>query len=605
MMRTAASSSLSPVLSKPWVLRDYAFLADGERGAVIGPHGEVVWLCAPRWDSDAVFSALIGGGGEYLVSPEDDWHVWGGSYEDGTLIRASRWVTASGIVECREALAMPATPDRLVLLRRVRAVRGDAHVEFLLDPRPGFGRQAMGDLRREGELWCASGAGLRLRFAGAAHAGPAPGGGLRGHLTVPDGTARDLVLEIRTDRAGTSQDRGEPDPDVLDPDVLWRRTEQAWRRAVPDCHDLPASRDARHAYAVLTGLTSSSGGMAAAATTSLPERADVGRNYDYRYTWLRDQAYAGIAVAAHGAHPLLDNAVRFVTARVLEDGEALRPIYTVGGGRVPEPSVLPLPGYPSGGDRVGNQAAEQFQLDTFAETLQLYAAAARHDRLDGEARRAVDVVVRAVERHWQQPDAGLWELEKRWWTHSRLSAVAGLRALAAQLPQDPAAERWRELAEAVLRETRRRCLRPDGAWARAEDDEKPDAALLIPFARGLLTFDDTFARTRRLVESELAVDGFVYRFQHDNRPLGQDEGAFLLCGFVMAMATHQEGDHLAAHRWFERGRSAYGPAGLFSEEYDVQQRQLRGNLPQAFVHAALLESAVRLGSGGARPALGG
>ncbi|MET9862868.1 glycoside hydrolase family 15 protein [Streptomyces smyrnaeus] len=601
MTEVSPSSSLSTGPSKPWVLRDYAFLGDGERGALVGPRGEVVWLCAPRWDSDAVFSGLIGGAGEYVVRPEDDWHVWGGYYEDGTLVRVNRWVTAGGIIECREALAMPSTPDRLVLLRRVRAVRGDARVEFLLDPRPGFGREAMTDVRREGDVWCASGGGLRLRFAGAANAGPAPGGGLRGRLSVPRGEAHDLVLEIRAANSTDSTDRA-----GIDPALLWRRTEQHWREAVPDCHDLSAPSDTRHAYAVLTGLTSSYGGMVAAATTSLPERANAGRNYDYRYAWLRDQAYAGIAVAAHGRHPLLDGAVRFVTERVLEDGERLRPLYTVSGGPVPEQSSLPLPGYPGGSDRVGNQAAEQFQLDSFGEVLQLYAAAARHGCLDRDARRAVDVAVEAVENNWHRPDAGLWELGTRWWTHSRLSVATGLRALAEQLPGQPSARRWTQLSEAVLRETRRRCLRPDGAWARAEDDERPDAALLIPYARGLSAgaradegtsaagTDQAYRRTRRLVEEELAVDGFVYRFRHDGCALGEAEGAFLLCGFVMAMATHREGDAVAAYRWFERGRTAYGPPGLFAEEYDIGQRQLRGNLPQAFVHAALLEAAVRL-----------
>src|SRR6185312_2498010 len=166
--------------------------------------------------------------------------------------------------------------------------------------------------------------------------------------------------------------------------------------AVPDCSTLAAPRDARHAYAVLRGLTSSAGGMVAAATTSLPERANTGRSYDYRFAWLRDQCYAGVAVATHGPHELVDGAVRFIAARVLEDGERVRPAYTVDGGPVPEERALRLPGYPGGGDRVGNRAATQFQLDTFGEVLQLFAAAARHDRLTAEAERAVRVTVDAV-----------------------------------------------------------------------------------------------------------------------------------------------------------------------------------------------------------------
>ncbi|NSC24982.1 glycoside hydrolase family 15 protein, partial [Streptomyces albus subsp. chlorinus] len=237
----------------------------------------------------------------------------------------------------------------------------------------------------------------------------------------------------------------------------------------------------------------------------------------------------------------------------------------------------------------------QFQLDTFGEVLQLYAAAAPHGHLDDpQVRRAAEVAVAAVERNWQRPEAGLWELEERWWTHSRLSVVTGLRALADRLPER-AAERPRALADTVLAETRRRCLRPDGVWARAADDPEPDAAVLLPLARGCLPeADPSFPRTVAAVREKLSEDGYVYRFRHDDRPLAEAEGAFLLCGFMMALATDRLGDRAGAYRWFERNRAAYGPAGLYAEEFDVEQRQLRGNLPQAFVHALLLENAARL-----------
>ncbi|MDJ1134553.1 glycoside hydrolase family 15 protein [Streptomyces iconiensis] len=593
--------------SMPWALRNYAFLGDGERGALVGPRGEVVWLCAPGWDSEAVFSQLIGGAGEYVIRPEDDWHVWGGSYEDGSLVHVSRWVGPDTVIECREALALPAEPERLVLLRQVRTRRapsGGARVRLLLDARPGFGSAGMEGPYAEGPhtegphaegpcegegLWTAAGGGLRLRCAGVPEA-RAEGGALRAAFTLREGEHRDIVVEIATERAAA-----QAHPGSLDAARLWRQTEQEWREAVPDCGELLAPRDARQAYAVLYGLTSAAGGMAAAATTSLPERANTGRNYDYRYAWLRDQCYAGIAVAAHGPHPLLDRAVAFVTARVLADRERLRPAYTVTGGPVPAERTLSLPGYPGGSDRVGNRAGEQFQLDTYGEVLQFFAAAARHGHLDNpEARDAVRAAVTAVEQNWELPDAGLWELEERWWTHSRLSVVTGLQALVPRMP-GPDAERMRALADTVLDETRRRCLRPDGVWGRAADDTGVDASLLLPLARGCLPRDHpSVARTVRAVESELSEDGFLYRFRHDDLPLAEAEGAFLLCGFTMALAARHLGDREAALRWFERSRAAHGPPGLYAEEFDVVQRQLRGNLPQGFVHAVLLESATLL-----------
>ncbi|MFI6808079.1 glycoside hydrolase family 15 protein [Streptomyces luteogriseus] len=577
--------------SPPWALRDYALLADGERGALVDPTGRVVWLCAPRWDSDAVFSALIGGGGQFAVEPVDRWRVWGGYYEEGTLIRVSRWVTADSVIECRDALALPATADRLALLRRMRVERGEARLRLCLDPRPDFGAHRMADIRLEGGVWTAQGHGLSLRLLGAPEATWDRESGLNGEFLLRKGEEHDVVFEL-----ATGSDIGR-----LHAGELWRETEREWRRAVPDCSTLAAPRDARHAYAVLRGLTSSAGGMVAAATTSLPERANTGRSYDYRFTWLRDQCYAGLAVAAHGPHGLMDSAVRFTAERILEDGERVRPAYTVTGGPVPEEHALGLPGYPGGGDRVGNQAAAQFQLDTFGEALQLFAAAARHDRLPREAERAVRVAVDAVERNWQRPDAGVWELEDRWWTHSRLGVVCGLRHIAEVFP-GATARRCTTLSKTIMAETRRRCLRADGRWRRAADDDGAEAALLVPLARGCPGVEDSSnAITRAYIEEQLAEDGYVYRFNHPGGPLGREEGAFLLCGFTMALATHHLGDRVGAFRWFERARAACGPSGLFAEEYDVRQRQLRGNLPQAFVHALLLECAVRLNDASTLP----
>src|SRR5512142_1734081 len=158
------------------VLREYALLADGERGALVGPRGDMVWLCAPRWDSDAVFSALIGGGGLYAVTPADPRFVWGGYYEDGTLIWRSRWITETGVIECREALAFPGESDRVVVLRRIIAVEGDARVKVRLDARAGFGRHPFEQLDRERGVWAGRAGQLRLRWAGGEKARPAATG---------------------------------------------------------------------------------------------------------------------------------------------------------------------------------------------------------------------------------------------------------------------------------------------------------------------------------------------------------------------------------------------------------------------------------------------
>ncbi|MGH3843875.1 MAG: glycoside hydrolase family 15 protein, partial [Pseudonocardiaceae bacterium] len=378
-------------------------------------------------------------------------------------------------------------------------------------------------------------------------------------------------------------------------DRAWQGIETAWREALPQLGDSVAPRDARHAYAVLRGLTSSGGGMVAAATMGLPERAAQGRNYDYRYVWIRDQCYAGQAVAVDGPHPLLDDAVRFVSQRLLDDGPDLMPAYTITGQIVPDQRRIDLPGYPGGTDIVGNHVNAQFQLDAFGEALLLFAAAARHDHLDSDHHKALTVAVCAIEARWRQPDAGLWELDDQRWAHSRLICAAGLRAIAGAGAPATDAAGWSRLADAILADTGTDCLHASGRWQRAPTDPRVDAALLLPAIRGAVPAADarTLA-TLRAVQDELAEQGYVYRFRQDARPLGDAEGAFGLCGFLMALAAHQQGDTVAATRWFERNRAACGPPGLFSEEYDVHQRQLRGNLPQAFVHALMLETSLRL-----------
>ncbi len=572
----------------PHVLRDYALLADGERGALIGPGGDISWLCAPRWHDDAVFSTLIGGDGVFAITPRLPF-VCGGTYEEGSLIWRSRWVTTSGIIECREALAFPGDPNHVVLLRRLLAVRGDAQTALTFAPAAKFGRDGIENLTRDDAgRWHGYVGDMRVRLDGVPHATAADHRGrptaLVADLDVAEGSHHDIVVEFSTTpRTGPPVEAG----------ILWSRTENAWRREVPALSSSITVRDARHSYAVLRGLTSNGGGMVAAATTSLPERAEQGRNYDYRYVWIRDQCYAGQAVAVDGPHPLLDDAVCFVAQRLLEDGSDLKPAYTIDGGTVPDERTLELPGYPGGTDIVGNHANGQFQLDVLGEALLLFAAAARHDRLDSQGYQAVTAAVDAIAARWQRPDAGIWELEARHWTHSRLTCVAGLRAMSAHAAVADAGA-WSALADQIMASTND-CVHSSGRWQRAPDDSRVDTALLTPAVRGALPPDDARSiATLRAVGAELEQDGYIYRFRHDGRPLAEAEGAFLLCGFWIALAHHQQGEPVSAARYFERNRAACGPAGLLCEEYDVAQRQLRGNIPQAFVHALLIETSLRL-----------
>ncbi len=566
-----------------YALRDYALLADGERGALVDPEGNVAWMCAPRWHDPALFSVLIGGEGVYTVTPAGRF-VWGGYYEPGTLIWRSRWITNDAVVECREALARPASAERVVLLRRIEACAGTARLRVRLNARADFDRHRMGRLRRDEDgIWHGTTGDLRLRWLGGADARAERDSGLELELELSEGEHHDLVLEVGAE------------PSAIDPEGLWQATATTWAESPTAPRDTLAPRDAAHAVAVINGLTAASGGMVAAATMSLPERAREDRNYDYRYAWIRDGCYAGQAAAKAGALPLMDAALGFARERLLEHGDELRPAYTVAGGPVPEEARVDLPGYPGGSDILGNRVTTQFQLDAFGEIMLLIAAAAAHDRLQADDWRAAELAAEAVRKRWREPDAGVWELDPDEWTQSRLSAAAGLRALAGCAPPGAAAAGWSTLADAIVADCSGRALHASGRWQRSPDDERIDAALLLAALRGAVPAGDPRSiATLRAVLDELSHEHFVYRYRIDQRPLGDAEGAFVLCGLWAALACHQQGAEADALRFFERARSACGSPGLLSEEHDVSQRQQRGNLPQAFVHALLLECAATL-----------
>jgi GH15 family glucan-1,4-alpha-glucosidase len=574
----------------PRTLRDYVVLADGNRGAMLSPDGGVAWLCFPSWSDPAVFAGLLGSGGAYAVTPVDR-HVHGGYYESGTLIWRQRWVTLDGLIETREVLAYPGRSTSALLLRRITAVDGVVPMTMRLQLGADYGRAVSTTWRKAGDAWLSDVKGVHCRWTCSPATGRAPRprqGQLVMDFAMQPGEAVDLALELSSSRLD--------DADPIDLEEAWQRTERAWSSAVPGCDSLPARRDVRHSFAVLRGLTTGSGATVAAATTALPERAEAGRNYDYRYAWIRDICYIGQAGAAvDGGEQLLDDAVRWVCTRMLADGEHTKPAYCVDGNPIPEPRHLGLEGYPGGSDVVGNRVTSQFQLDLFGETLLLLAKAASKDRLDGDGWETARVAIRAIENRHEEKEAGIWEVEPNLWTHSRLICVAGLRAIAGQGASQPWSNTALSLADRLLSEADRTSLHPSGRWQRAPNDSRVDASLLLSEVRGAVASSDPRSvATRQAVLEDICEDDYLYRYAEHGETLGENEGAFLICNFWMGLACLKAGRVTEGAQWFERTRASCSTSGLFSEEYDVAQRQLRGNLPQAFVHALLIECAAEL-----------
>ena len=283
-------------MNGPHVLRDYALIADGERGAIVGPRGEITWLCFPGWDAEPVVASLLGGAGEYVVRPSEDHFVWGGQYDDDTLVWRNRWMVGGSIVECVEAMAFPGQPDRMTLVRQVRAVAGPASVDATLTLRAPDGTSLATRPRHYANLWEFDAGGLFVRWTVPSRARWSRGVASL-HIDLEPGSCASLVLELATSPLTM------PPPDA---DQTIRETTERWRSAARRLQGCRAERDARTGLTLLRGLTAGTGAMVAAATTSLPERADEGRNYDYRYAWIRDQCYAGTAGRARRRGRLSD-----------------------------------------------------------------------------------------------------------------------------------------------------------------------------------------------------------------------------------------------------------------------------------------------------------
>jgi GH15 family glucan-1,4-alpha-glucosidase len=577
-------------------IEDYAVIGDTMTAALVSRDGSLDWLCLPRFDSGACFAALLGtpDHGRWLLAPTGTTTTTTRRYVPGTLVLETEHVTDTGTVKITDF--MPIRDQHADVVRIVEGVKGTVEVTLDLTVRFDYGRTVPWVRRlADGVLSLVAGPdALYLHTPVDTH-----GEGLstKATFTIEEGDRVPFTLLW-------DLSHHEP-PAPPDPEESLAETLRYWRDwSTTGTYDGPYAEAVQRSLITLKALTfNPTGGIVAAATTSLPEQVGGVRNWDYRYCWLRDAAFvlhalmdAGHTAEAAAWRDWLLRAVAGVPAE-------LQTMYGVlGERRLPEWEVPWLPGYEGSRPvRVGNGAVDQFQLDVYGEVM-----AALHEARSAGIEHSADSwsfqrqLLDFLREAWREPDEGIWEVRgpRRHFTHSKVMAwVAFDRAVSAVEAdgRDGPADEWRAIRDEIHADV---CARGydagRGTFVQYYGATEVDAALLLIPVVGFLPPDDPRVQgTLHAVERDLVTDGLVHRYRTaetvDGLPPG--EGAFLACSFWLVDNLVLAGRRAEAERLFARLVSLSNDVGLLAEEY--ADRQL-GNFPQAFSHVALVNSAYRL-----------
>ncbi|WP_433158509.1 glycoside hydrolase family 15 protein [Kribbella sp. CA-247076] len=570
-------------------IEDYALIGDLRTAALVGADGSIDWLCLPHFDSPAVFAALLGdaGHGRWTLAPVSGGRCTRRDYRADSLILDTEWVTSGGHVRVTDFMS-PTGPEGEVV-RIVEGLSGSVHLHTSLTPRMDYGRvvPVLRSVDRhvvatagEDTVWLSSSVGLSL-YAGSASA----------DFVVAAGERVSFVLT----HGGTSP---------TDPAQALAETAWFWERWIAKCtYDGPWADAVRRSLVVLKALTHApTGGIVAAATTSLPEHIGGTRNWDYRFCWLRDASFTLEAFQAAGYLDEVTAWSEWLARAVATDPDDVQIMYRLDGGRrLDERSVDWLPGYQASAPvRIGNAAAGQVQNDVWGEVL---------DALPGADTAIHRLLRERLEDNWQEPDHGIWEVRgpRRHFVHSKVMAWVGVDRTVRFLEQQPDApeslQRLRNLRKTMHEEICHRgfstALR---SFTQCYGSQRLDAAgLLLPRYGFLPWTDPRVVGTVDAIQSQLTQDGLVLRYAvGDGRPncdsIQGTEGAFLACSFWLADALHGIGRTDEAEALFDRLLALRNDVGLLSEEYDVATGHHLGNTPQAFSHAGVVTTALRLGS---------
>ncbi len=581
-------------------IEDYGFVGNMRTCALIGRNGSMDWLCMPRFDSNACMAALLGeeGNGCWQIAPAAAEPRISRAYRQDTLILETTFETETGVVRLIDCMP-PHTAHREVV-RIVEGVRGSVEMRMRLILRLDYGRTVPWVWKdAEGLNVVAGPDAFVLRSTVPTHG--------EDLSTVADFTVREGE---RVNFVLTWYPSHESPPPAIDAGRALEHCELYWREWCARCTYTGEWREAvMRSLLTLKALTyAPTGGIVAAATTSLPEQIGGVRNWDYRYCWLRDATFTLYSLMEAGYTEEAKAWSGWLLRAVAGDPSQLQIMYGAAGERgLPEFELKHLAGYEDSRPvRIGNAAAEQFQLDVHGEIMDAMHLARRVGiRTGANSWHLQRHLVNFVEQHWQDPDEGIWEVRgpRQHFTHSKVMAwVAVDRAVKAieEFNLEGDLERWRALRQEIHDDVCTHGYHPArGAFTQAYGSEQLDASLLmIPLVGFLPATDPRVAGTVQAIRRELVFGGLVYRYHPtesvtvDGLPPG--EGAFLPCSFWLVDCLHLMGQPDEARSLFNRLLGMRNDLGLLAEEYDPRHRRLVGNFPQAFSHVGLINSAQNL-----------
>jgi GH15 family glucan-1,4-alpha-glucosidase len=584
----------------------YGLIGDCRSAALVGEDGSVDWLCLPRFDDASVFARILDAdrGGHWVISAARPESVIQ-RYRDLSNILQTVWETPTGRIVVTDFMpvseaTMDAPPEQGIrLVRLIESLGGEVRVHSELRPAPDYGRIRDDVFQPDDDRYHADAAGLHMCFRGTVQH-------LNAHCDAMLSVGVAHALALVTGPAGHCPGY---DVSVEMARRLLRETQDFWWRwAFRLRYDGPFRAPVHRSAIALKAMTyAPTGAIIAAPTTSLPEGIGGERNWDYRFTWLRDAAFTLFAFFQLGMTEEAEEFFGWLTnAGIGASGRAVDNLYTLEGKRSTQELELPhLEGYRhSRPVRIGNGAAEQLQLDVYGEVMD---SAYLYTKFGGEIKpplwRELSGIVELAIARWEQPDSSIWEVRGgvQHFTYSKMmcwvAVDRGLRiAERFKLPHD--AERWQSCRRAVHRRIIKHAWSPElGAFTQAFGSQTLDASLLrMSQVRFLRDRDPRLRSTVETIGERLREGRLVmrYRVEETDDGLHGDEGAFLMCSYWLADAYAHFGDVERAQRIFEALLCFASPLGLLSEEADSRTGELLGNFPQAFTHLALIGAAVNI-----------